>query len=73
LPPPLALPCRAPLNLVVSRTRPLNPVPRPPKKTVTPLSLRIFSTMLFLMLSLKLVLYTQSLELYVNIFFYFPP
>jgi hypothetical protein len=71
--PPLALPCRAPLNLVVSRTRPLNPVPRPPKKTVTPLSLRIFSTMLLLMLFLKLVLYTQSLELYVKHFFYFPP
>jgi hypothetical protein len=67
--PPLPYPAVPTPNLVVSRTRPLNPVPRPPKKTVTPLSLRIFSTMLFLMLFLKLVLYTQSLELYVNIFF----
>jgi len=71
--PPLPYPAVPTPNLVVSRTRPLNPVPRPPKKTVTPLSLRIFSTMLLLMLFLKLVLYTQSLELYVNIFFYFPP
>jgi len=47
-PPPLPYPAVPTLNLVVSRTRPLNPVPRPPKKTVTPLSLRIFSTMLFL-------------------------
>jgi len=69
LPPPLPYPAVPTPNLVVSRTRPLNPVPRPPKKTVTPLSLRIFSTMLLLMLFLKLVLYTQSLELYVNIFF----
>lgn len=71
--PPLPYPAVPTQNLVVSRTRPLNPVPRPPKKTVTtPLSLRIFSTMLLLMLFLKLVLYTQSLELYVNIFFLFP-
>jgi len=48
LPPPLPYPAVPTPNLVVSRTRPLNPVPRPPKKTVTPLSLRIFSTMLFL-------------------------
>lgn len=71
--PPLPYPAVPTPNLVVSRTRPLNPVPRPPKQTVTPLSLRIFSTMLLLMLFLKLVLYTQSHELYVNIFFYFPP
>lgn len=45
--PPLPYPAVPTPNLVVSRTRPLNPVPRPPKKTVTPLFFRIFSTMLF--------------------------
>jgi hypothetical protein len=67
LPPPLPYPAAVPTpNLVVSRTRPLNPVPRPPKKQSRPCLCAYLVRCFFfaLMLFLKLVLYTQSLELY---------
>jgi len=71
--PPLPYPAVPTLNLVVSRTRPLNPVPRPPKQQQQSrpcLCAYLVRCFFFaLMLFLKLVLYTQSLELYVNIFF----
>lgn len=72
--PPLPYPAVPTPNLVVSRTRPLNPVPRPPKKQSHPCLCAYLVRCFFfaLMLFLKLVLYTQSHELYVNIFFLFP-
>lgn len=81
--PPLPQPAAPTPNLVVSRPRPLDPVPRPLQKppAVTPLSLRILQYDAFffaLMLFLKLVLYTRSLKNYmstkeISFLFYFPP